>query len=98
MRVRWTVGARADLLEMFEYIAAEDASAARRLRDRIRGATRNLVEHPEMGRMVPEFGNPAVRELLVRPYRVVYVVKERELHVLGVVHSRRLMPEFDTSS
>jgi len=98
VRVLWTVGARADLLEMFDYIASEDVDAALRLRDKIRGATKNLVDHPEIGRMVPELGDPALRELIVRPYRVVYLVHESEVHVLGLVHSRMMMPDFDRNA
>ena len=93
MRVLWTVGARTDLLEMFDYVAGEDLDAAVRLRDRIRSTTNVLSDHPEIGRMVPELGNAATCELIVRPYRVVYLVRENEVHVLGLVHSRMLMPD-----
>jgi len=95
VKLLWTVGARADLLEVFSYVADEDIDAAVRLRNRLRGATKTLVVHPEIGRMVPELGNPALRELIVRPYRVVYAVRENEVHVLGVVHSRMLLPSFE---
>ena len=31
-----------------------------------------LRQHPQMGRMVPEFGNDTIRELLYRQYRIIY--------------------------
>lgn len=95
MKVLWTVGARADLLEVFGYVADDDIEAAARLRDRIRGATMTLREHPEIGRMVPELGNPVLRELIVRPYRAVYIIRDDQIHVLGVVHSRMMLPSFE---
>jgi toxin ParE1/3/4 len=83
---------------MFDYIASEDVDAAVRLRDRIRRATRNLVDHPETGRMVPELGDPERCEFIVRPYRVGYLVHENEVHVLGLVHSRMTTPDFDRNA
>jgi toxin ParE1/3/4 len=31
-----------------------------------------LVEHPDVGRIVPEFGRPFLRELIHPPFRIVY--------------------------
>jgi len=93
--VRWTAGARADLMEMFAYVAAENPEAAARLRARIRADTARLVDHPGLGRVVPELGDSALRELIVRPYRVVCLALADEVHMLGVIHSRRLMPDFE---
>ena len=33
-----------------------------------------LRQFPELGRTVPEYGNPAVRELFYRHYRIFYFV------------------------
>ena len=98
MKVRWTVSARTDLLEVFEYVFTENPDAAVRLRSRIQRSTRHLVEHPEIGRIVPELGDPTLRELIVPPYRVVYLVLSDELHIMGVIHSKRLMPDFGNRS
>ena len=94
MRVRWTRSAVADLREMFEYIAVEDVEAARRLKKRISEATKELRDFAEIGRMIPEFGNPLLRERIVPPYRVVYSLIGEEVRILGLVHSRRIMPHF----
>jgi len=31
-----------------------------------------LHDHPEAGRIVPEYRNPRVREIIYPPYRIVY--------------------------
>jgi toxin ParE1/3/4 len=98
VKVRWTVSARADLLEVVEYVFAENPDAAVRMRSRIRHSTRHLVEHPEIGRIVPELGDPTLRELVIPPYRVVYLVLSDEFHIMGVIHSKRLMPDFEKRS
>lgn len=95
MRILWTRGAQADLLEVFGYIAEEDIKAAARLRDKIKRAVITLADHPKIGRTIPEFNNPILRELIVPPYRILYLIKETEVHILGLVHSRMLMRGYD---
>ncbi|MED5374254.1 MAG: type II toxin-antitoxin system RelE/ParE family toxin [Myxococcota bacterium] len=92
MQLVWTSGAREDLRELVLYIAQDDPSAARRMAARLKGATRLIQEHPEAGRMVPEFSEPRLRERIVPPYRLVYRLDREAAVVLAVVHSRRRMP------
>ena len=43
-----------------------------------------LRQHPKMGRMVPEFSNEKVRELLYRQYRIIYrLVSDERIDVLA---------------
>jgi plasmid stabilization system protein ParE len=53
---------------------------------------RDAAEHPELGRVVPELNQPSIRERIVSPYRLVYLVEGGRVVVLGIVHGRRLMP------
>ncbi len=73
-----------DLDAIHAYIAANDRSAARlwiaRLRKRAKAATAN----PRIGRIVPEIGDPAIREVFLRSYRVVYRLGETKVEVLTV--------------
>lgn len=50
-----------------------------------------LVAYPESGRIVPEFGLPAVRELIYPPFRIVYRVGETRLWIVRVWRSERLL-------
>jgi toxin ParE1/3/4 len=95
VKVVWTDGARADLRELVAYIAEDNVSAARNMAARLRKQSGLLQEHPEMGRMVPEFGDAQIRERIVAPYRLVYRLGDDVVEVLAVVHSRRLMPEVE---
>lgn len=89
MRVRWTERARAHLLDIFEYVAADDPRAARALIQRIKKGVDVLRTQPRAGRMVPELAQEDVRERIVPPYRIVYLVAPTTIEVLGVYHSRR---------
>lgn len=90
MRIRWSSGARQDLLDALEYIAADDPRAARSLLGRIRKVVLQIGRLPRSGRMIPEIGDPDLRERIVPPYRILYAVRT-DVVILGVHHSRRLL-------
>ena len=90
--VRWTRRARADLKSVREFIADDSAHYAEVVTRRLVLAAEVLQEFPEIGRLVPEFERPDTREIIVRPYRVVYrLVDPNEVHILTVHHSARLL-------
>ncbi|HVV98656.1 MAG TPA: hypothetical protein VHC92_16045, partial [Rhodanobacteraceae bacterium] len=45
-----------------------------------------------LGRRVPEYARSDVRELLERPYRIIYVVLPDRIDVIAVMHYRLLLP------
>jgi len=89
VKAEWSEQARRDLVAIFEYIAEDNPSAARRLLKRIRGSHDLLLRHPMMGRVVPEFEVANIRELIVVPYRVIYQVQLDCILFLTVIHGRR---------
>lgn len=52
-------------------------------------AAARLADFPNAGRVVPEIGDEAIRELIYRQYRIIYVVGEGSADVLTVYHSAR---------
>ena len=50
-----------------------------------------LAIHPDRGRMVPEFNNPQLRELIHPPFRIVYRRYKEKISVVRVWRSERLM-------
>ena len=93
-RVRWTRRAREDLASIRAFITEESPNYAALVIGRVVAATDRLVQFPESGRTVPEFAHPEVREVIYRPYRIVYrVVGTEELHILTVHHGARPFPD-----
>lgn len=39
--------------------------------------------------MVPELQDPGVREVFVKSYRLIYHYREREVHIIRVIHGAR---------
>jgi plasmid stabilization system protein ParE len=53
-----------------------------------------LADFPKMGRVVPEFNQEAIRELIHRPYRIVYRFDGAEINLVRVWRCERLMTAF----
>jgi toxin ParE1/3/4 len=60
--------------------------------------TKVLAQFPELGRVVPEFGDDFIREIIVRSYRIVYRL-DHSKHLIGVIrfwHAGRGVPEINS--
>ena len=88
-KVNWAYEAATDLEALAEYIARDSAFYASAFVQEIRDASRSLNEFSERGRIVPELGNPNIRELFVREYRLIYSIKESRVVILGLIHGKR---------
>ena len=88
-KVNWAYEATTDLEALAEYIARDSAFYASAFVREIRDASRLLNEFSERGRIVPELGNPNIRELFVREYRLIYSIEESRVVILGLIHGKR---------
>jgi toxin ParE1/3/4 len=50
-----------------------------------------LRDHPEIGRIIPEFDDAKIRELIHSPFRIVYLREQDSIHVIRVWRSERLL-------
>jgi plasmid stabilization system protein ParE len=87
--VVWTDPAWEDLQAAAEYIARDSEAYAAAFVQEIKAAATSLSEMAERGQIVPEIGDASIRELLVRPYRLVYQLTEREVRILAIIHGAR---------
>ncbi len=94
MRVRWTDQAIADLTAIRVFIEQDSPHYASVVVTRLIGAVDRLKDYPQSGRAVPEFERQAVREIVERPYRIIYrLLNEDEIHILTIHHGAREMPD-----
>lgn len=92
--VIWSDPAKADLRSIHDFIAHDSRHYAKKVTLDIAARTDVLSELPRMGRVVPELGNEAIRELTLYSYRILYEIKDHGVFVLAVIHKRRdLQPE-----
>ena len=92
VKVRWTDPALKDLDGVLGFIAAENPDAAKTLWKKAKAATRSLRRYPMKGRMVPEYQDPLVRELIVGPCRILYSTSAYPvLLILAIVRAERTL-------
>jgi toxin ParE1/3/4 len=93
VKVIWTEPALKDLHDLVEYIARDSAVYAERFGLRVVHAPRRLEQAPLLGRMVPEFSDQTIRELIYGSYRIIYKVREQACFVVAIIHGSRVIRE-----
>ena len=91
--------ARRDLRDIVRYISLDSSERALRFGQFLISSTKRLAEFPEMGRVVPEFDDSAIREIVVRSYRVIYRVDHSDcrVDVARFWHGARGTPEIENT-
>jgi plasmid stabilization system protein ParE len=80
---------RADLDEIWQFIAADNPDAADRMIAEIIEAIDSLVPFPGVGHRRPDLTSRPLRFILIREYLIAYAPEERPLWVVAVLHGRR---------
>jgi plasmid stabilization system protein ParE len=93
-QIVWTLAARRDLRRIVQHVSRDNIDAAVRLGQDIFEKVEMLRSFPEVGRVVPEQQNPSIREIILRPYRIVYRHRSgtAQVSVLRVWHGARGEP------
>jgi plasmid stabilization system protein ParE len=78
-----------DIIEIWEYIASDSPQAARRVRESILQAIRNLVPFPHQGHRRADLTSRPLRFIRVRDYLIAYAPDEKPLWVIAVMHGHR---------
>ena len=94
-KIIWSLQAREDLRDIVSFIAADNPAAAQTFGLRLMSKVDALANFPQLGRVVPEENDEAIRELILRPYRIIYQV-QADQHMVAIVriwHGARGEPE-----
>lgn len=91
MRVHWTENAVEHLVNIYEYIALNSPTYAKRMVDKITRRSEQIADFPLSGRKVPEYDAEDIRELIEKPYRIIYRIKPHQIDVVAVIHGTRLL-------
>ena len=86
--VRWTDSAQDDLAAIQSNLRRISDQAADELPGRLIDRTALLSEQPRMGRVIPEFGNALLRELIEGGFRLLYEVFPDRVEVWAVAYGR----------
>jgi len=86
----WSPQSVEDVESIRDYMNRDSPHFAALVAQRIVDAVEHLGRFPESGRIVPEFGDPRLREALWRNYRIVYRSSPTVVEIVTVFHGARL--------
>ena len=97
-KIIWSLQARDDLREIVSFIAADNPTAAETFGFRLMSKVDLLANFPLLGRVVPEENDESLREIILRPYRIIYKVlpAQQVVAVARIWHGARGEPEIPT--
>lgn len=96
-QVVWSRRALGDLKALVQYIARDNRTVAKRFGNLVVSKVDEVIQFPRMGRMVPEYHEDGLREILIPPYRVIYEIDDRRqtIAVLRIWHGARSKLDLD---
>lgn len=93
MKINFSKGAQRDLIDAIKYISKDKPKAALNWATEIKKSVMKLGDYPRLDRIVPEFSNESIREIIKGQYRIVYKidVESDTIAILAVHHSKKLL-------
>lgn len=89
VKVIWTEFALDDLRSIHDYISQDSKVYADRFIERLISRIDQLESLPNSGRIVPEFQNESLRELIEGNYRIIYKLNSDSIGIVRIHHSAR---------
>jgi addiction module RelE/StbE family toxin len=91
MKLIWTDEALEKLDSIEQFIAQDSPARAQEFIDFLIKSGESIANNPESGRIVPEIANQAIREIIVRKYRIVYRIKDNTIEIITVFEGHMLL-------
>ena len=84
-----------DLKDIVSFIAEDNPEAAAKFGGKLLESVRHLATFPRFGRVVPELNDANIREIIFKPYRIFYRVKDeaQAVEIIRFWHAARGEPE-----
>ncbi len=90
MQVRFTPTARVQFLAAIATIRRHDPAAARRFPLKAEKTLARLARFPQSGAVILEFPELPYREILIKPYRIFYRVREGTVWIVALWHGAQI--------
>jgi toxin ParE1/3/4 len=92
VKVIWTDSAIQDLNDIGNYIAKDSERYAEITIERLFNSVDILEQHPNAGKMIPEFEDEMIRELIRGSFRIVYhIIDDFRIDIITVHNCARLI-------
>ncbi|MBX2916065.1 MAG: type II toxin-antitoxin system RelE/ParE family toxin [Cyclobacteriaceae bacterium] len=93
VKIIWTDFAIEDLRTIHEFISKDSKFYADRFISKLIDRVEQLEKFPRSGRIVPEFDNDSLRELIEGNYRIIYRLEQDFVGIARIHHSARVLHE-----
>lgn len=91
LKIRWSPKAARQLEVIVEYISEDSARYATIFAKRVMQTVRAIPSNPKLGRMVPEYTAPNLREKILQGYRIVYRLTPHAIEIVAICHGSMLI-------
>ncbi len=91
-QIEWSRPASKDLINIIDYITHDSIDAAIQIFDEIKSKCNTLEQSSQRGRVIPELKEHGIfcyRELIIKPWRIIYRITNNIIFILAVIDSRR---------
>ena len=95
-KLRWTKNAKDDLIDIVTRIKQENPNTAMEIYQKLRKRAQSSNFFPLKGRVVPELLDEGItyyRELIEKPWRVIYRVGDETVYLIAIIDSRQNLDE-----
>jgi len=89
IEILWSRRAVDDIEELVSYISQDSELYAVNFATKIVNAVETLKVFPEIGRIVPEYNSPGIREIIYRNYRIIYKLIPGSVEIVTVFQGSR---------
>jgi addiction module RelE/StbE family toxin len=89
MKVVFASEAKADLLEIGDYIARDNPARARSFLSELKSAAKGLARFPKRYPPLPRHANSGLRCRVYGSYHIVYQVESRQVNIVRILHAAR---------
>ncbi len=91
VKIEWSPSSINNLEKIAEFISQNSPLYAPVFIRKIINSVERLKEFPLSGRIVPEFNNSDLREIIFHNYRIVYRLKGNLVEIVLVIHGSKLI-------
>ena len=94
-KLTWAPSAILDLKDIFSFIAESSPQNSIRFIKSIFQQVEQITNFPKSGRIVPEFDDPVIREIIRKPCRIIYRLKSDDsiIEIVRIWHAARGLPQ-----
>jgi toxin ParE1/3/4 len=91
-KIIWTREAKINIKGIRDYISIDSEFYASKIINLIYLSAQKLLTYPEAGMVIYQTAQFNVRRILVKKYRLLYIIDDDKIYIIAVYHQSRQLP------